>query len=849
MATIPSNRLDGYRWLIEDKNFELIKLQRKRKAPVRHETGWATKTKHRSFEDIGFNVNDNAGVLTGRRSSVIVLDIDDKILFPEEYHIPESLTVKTSKGYHHYFNIPNDGKEYRNRTIPSEGFDIRGEGGYVVAPWSTHPDGTRYEVTNAAEIAKAPKWLLDLALKTTSSKPKRGSASSTTAIPTPVVLPSKIKIPKQHEQLIKGGATRGKRSEKIWNLLLDFITDDYSDGDIWSIFERNPSGIGQKYFEKGGSRLTWLQSEIDRARKKHKERYADPVVAKDQKAVKELLSDIMASLRIYTPRIPQSQEEALEKVVNLFIAMFEGSVTGWYAIPLPVGAGKTTMILHFIKFLYDHDASKSFPISVAFEKITEIEDASSWLEDHGVPDDYFQKMHYQVPNPKETFKTLKDTPVLLHTHQKLKGSTYENDFFSYKGKPRRLLIFDESMLNSLVNSGETSAIVSWIDRFLRKYKQDDDFSKKIDSGVHAYFKDLVKLIDTKEKELLSGASKEIVLLVDTSHLNMLDYPRLISAARIIEAELGDNDLFWDLLLIGIASDESRAFTLIKQQGKPVLLACKELLSDSIENLITTDASREFRKLFKYTTRADGKQVRIYDVDNFRWDDEVSITGIEQPSGQGTIKKTFEDYDGDDNEYLKAIVEIVKQHNENEITETAMNGGKSPGKRKYLFFHSKQIKCLPYQVMFKLADEGLITLENAKKRLKFVTFGRENATNEYSDCDVVIFIGLNHKPPHAIRALLAGEGFTGDPQAVKTDVETGELIQQLQQGIGRGQMRKGLRQAVYFFHPNPMEFAGDIEKAFPMCDYAGSTTLLLSNEEADAMAKVTGKDFEYLTKNQ
>jgi len=848
METIPSNRIDGYRWLIETKGFELIKLQRKNKVPVRHESGWAKRTERRSFDDIRLNVNDNAGVLTGRMSGILVLDIDNDKLFPHDHAIPETFTVKTSKGFHHYFKLPDDGKYYGNRAIQQQGFDIRGEGGYVVAPWSTHPDGSRYRLVNDTELTEAPQWLLDLSSETASSKPKNASTTSKTLTPSPMTPPATIKLPSHHEKLIKDGIKKGKRSDKIWHLLNDLVGFDYSDDEIGYVFEGHPKGIGQKYFEKGGSRLTWLQGEIKRARKHHGNRYAPPIEANDQAAVKTLLDDILATLRKYNPYVSDSQGAALEDVVNLFIAMYEGSDTGWYAIPLPVGAGKTTTILHFIKFLHTHDTNRSFPISIAFEKITEIEDAAAWLKDHGVPDDFYQVMHHKVADHSEALKKLKGASVLLHTHHKLKGSAYQNDYFSYKGKPRKLLVFDESMLNSLVSSDYTDSIVSWIDRFQRKYDQDDDFSKKIDSGIYNYFTDLKKLIDVQEKALRAEGTKEIHLQVDTSHLDMLDYSRLVSAARIIEDKLGDNDLFSNLLQIGIAPKSLRTFTLIKQQGKPVLLAYKELLSDSIENLITTDASREFRKLFKYTTRADGQQIRIYDVDNFRMDDEVSIKGIELPSGQRHIKKTFEDYD-DDNEYLKAIVEIVKQHNENEETETAMNGGKSPGKRKYLFFHSKQIKCLPYQVIFKLADEGLVPLENAKERLKFVTFGRENATNEYSDCDVVIFIGLNHKPQHAIRALLAGEGFTGDPQVVKTDVETGELIQQLQQGIGRGQMRKGLRQAVYFFHPNPMEFAGDIEKAFPMCDYAGSTTLLLSNEEADAMAKVTGKDFEYLTKNQ
>lgn len=43
------------------------------------------------------------------------------------------------------------------------GVDLRGNGGYIVAPPSVHANGIRYEVTDEAPIAPAPAWLLELA--------------------------------------------------------------------------------------------------------------------------------------------------------------------------------------------------------------------------------------------------------------------------------------------------------------------------------------------------------------------------------------------------------------------------------------------------------------------------------------------------------------------------------------------------------------------------------------------------------------------------------------------------------------------------------------------------------------
>jgi Bifunctional DNA primase/polymerase, N-terminal len=45
------------------------------------------------------------------------------------------------------------------------GIDVKGEGGYVVAPPSVHPDGPQYRWLNDEPVAEAPSWLLVLARK------------------------------------------------------------------------------------------------------------------------------------------------------------------------------------------------------------------------------------------------------------------------------------------------------------------------------------------------------------------------------------------------------------------------------------------------------------------------------------------------------------------------------------------------------------------------------------------------------------------------------------------------------------------------------------------------------------
>lgn len=105
--------------------------------------------------------DSNIGLCTG--AEFVVLDIDgphaELQLRSAEYEIPDTLEVKTGKGRHLYFQ---GDATIRNRTklINGEpGVDVRGEGGYVVAPPSVHASGRVYEFSDPdVPLAPMPDW-------------------------------------------------------------------------------------------------------------------------------------------------------------------------------------------------------------------------------------------------------------------------------------------------------------------------------------------------------------------------------------------------------------------------------------------------------------------------------------------------------------------------------------------------------------------------------------------------------------------------------------------------------------------------------------------------------------------
>jgi hypothetical protein len=118
----------------------------------------------------------NVGLATGSKSGLVVLDVDGETgrnaLRERRVHLPPTVCVLTGKerGLHYYFALPP------NQTIPNRAnilpsVDLRGEGGYVVAPPSLHASGRRYEWAEKLSpdevgLALCPRWLLELAGQT-----------------------------------------------------------------------------------------------------------------------------------------------------------------------------------------------------------------------------------------------------------------------------------------------------------------------------------------------------------------------------------------------------------------------------------------------------------------------------------------------------------------------------------------------------------------------------------------------------------------------------------------------------------------------------------------------------------
>jgi hypothetical protein len=147
----------------------------------------AIHTIRRALADVKWGKELNLGVLCGKPSGVVVLDIDAReggvsewLRLVEKHGNVDTFTVRTGGGgYHLYFRYDRDtARLHTGVDTGIKGWDIRSDGGQVLGPGSIHPKtGNAYVpvlgfaesdgVIKRATFAPMPRWLLAILDDTT----------------------------------------------------------------------------------------------------------------------------------------------------------------------------------------------------------------------------------------------------------------------------------------------------------------------------------------------------------------------------------------------------------------------------------------------------------------------------------------------------------------------------------------------------------------------------------------------------------------------------------------------------------------------------------------------------------
>ena len=152
-----------------DNGWSVLPVKPEDKRP--YMTNWLQYTRTRANKQTVTNwfnslAGAGIGVVTGRISNMVVLDVESDCPYPIEDILkkyPTQMYSRTgSGGYHLFYQYPTNVPRVANRVGIFERADLRADGGFIVLPPTIHPSGGRYEWVKRGALGAFPLALLDL---------------------------------------------------------------------------------------------------------------------------------------------------------------------------------------------------------------------------------------------------------------------------------------------------------------------------------------------------------------------------------------------------------------------------------------------------------------------------------------------------------------------------------------------------------------------------------------------------------------------------------------------------------------------------------------------------------------
>lgn len=187
----------------------------------------------------------NIGIATGSMSGgIIVIDVDideDKGVYGDDSlrewerengELPETWRVITGRGGYHYYYRSDE--IIKNATGIYDGIDVRGDGGYVIAPPSIHQNGREYEWEVGPDECDI-HFADDQVMKFLSNRKEQKSER--------FILPDVIQKGKRNDTLFRYGCSlqsRGVADDDIWERLEEAnkrCNEPLRDSELNTIFE------------------------------------------------------------------------------------------------------------------------------------------------------------------------------------------------------------------------------------------------------------------------------------------------------------------------------------------------------------------------------------------------------------------------------------------------------------------------------------------------------------------------------------------------------------------------------------------------------------------------------------
>lgn len=483
----------------------------------------------------------------------------------------------------------------------------------------------------------------------------------------------------------------------------------------------------------------------------------------------DVMTDLCMTIGRFGDHITPTRRVALRQLLTCLVEQALGVNTGRYAYGLPCGAGKTQAIVALMVSI--HKLGLPISIAVSASTIKALCLIKRDLLQRGVPEQMVGLRHGKsLPElsgelagesiPPEAMANTgdDDRQFMLVSHAHVRGGQRGAIFAEHKGKPRDLLIWDESFFSA--KAGALS--LRELEQALRALAVD------IPRGtpLHAFLATAIERIKGDTEAQRKGAGPAVLDLLSGTELDTAKHQastitrRGKIAAAAFEAiddllSLAERDLSVALTGNGADSDALIHYTVA--------------VSPAWQNIAVLDASVAIRLLAKGDSVTDRTTDEMRECRTY---EKVVVRQQRIAAGKTTQRSNVA-------KVAQAVAAILgdlrSQHPEWRILLVTFKDTKA-----------KLLAALHKEGIGPDAHVG------GKPRISVLTWGQETSTNAYSDHEAVILAGVLRRSCSELAASSAGEAgdiLHRDGASGLRELQVSESAHNTLQAIHRGQCRK------------------------------------------------------------
>jgi hypothetical protein len=445
--------------------------------------------------------------------------------------------------------------------------------------------------------------------------------------------------------------------------------------------------------------------------------------------------NLITALTGYGNKPNADHQQALLALVQAMTDMAEGRLQGRYAFGLPTGMGKTLSIISWLSAVNTLGRS-DISAAVAASKVEALCQLKRDLIRAGIPAEKIGLLHSHHDASEPATADNDDRPIMLVTHSRIMGGKLEA-FTTYKGTPRSVLFWDESLIASESRFVVSQMLEGGIGFLERAYKDDDTYT------------DLVHYLNACSRCIQAELRRQKETPTEgggVMHLPACD--------RLSEFKALVGTRHQALDPVRVLLDLVNRPLRVVLSGQRGVVSYQITLPAALSNIIVLDASQPIRKLVHLdSTIQDAERVLPAlqtlktSLSQLKRYDRVTLHQQFAGGGRSTLEKDFAQKYRVDRKVTKSIIEVVQQIPSGESILIFTYKGMVYGGGSY-----KDI------VLRDLQAAGVeMTLPDSRgRRIDVLTWGYEASLNSFSHCKHVILAGVLQRNPVDLAGAYLGQ---------------------------------------------------------------------------------------------